>query len=58
MSETFNIHGIWRVIFQGKLVRATWTEKGPAEACLSLLKRGLGEITPTGSIKWDAKRIK
>ena len=50
-NQVFNLHGDWYVIYKNKTT-GPWSEKGPAEACLSLLKQGKGEIKE-GVIKWN-----
>ena len=45
--------GEWRVKYKGIQVSATWEEKGPALACLSLLRKGKGIIQKNGVVKWN-----
>lgn len=39
-GAVFNLHGAWRVSFEGTTLSATWSDKGPALACLDLLRCG------------------
>ena len=50
-NEVFNLHGEWFVSFNGRTT-GSWSERGPAEACLSQLKAGNGEITESGVVQW------
>jgi hypothetical protein len=50
-NEIFLLRDGWHVSFNGKTT-GTWQEKGPAQACLSLLEKGLGEILTGGVVKW------
>lgn len=50
-DQVFQLRDGWRLIFQGVVPRATWRDRGGAEAALSLLKSGYSVLTPDGSIK-------
>jgi hypothetical protein len=52
-NETFNLKRIWKVSFGGRVLSPEWGDKGPAEACLSLLKSGKGQVTTSGGIRWN-----
>ncbi len=55
MGETFRLRDAWYVLFGGKTTGG-WNERGPADACLSLLRRGMGSIAASGAVRWRNSR--
>jgi hypothetical protein len=51
-DEVICLKGWFFVVFDGRVLRPSWMSKGPADACLSLLKQGKGTVTPAGDVKW------
>lgn len=50
-DEVFQLRDGWHVAFRGIVPRATWPERGPAEAQLSLLQKGYSILLDDGTIK-------
>lgn len=51
-DEVVYIHGAYRVVFGGKLLRPNWLSHGGAVAAFDLLKSGKGDVTAEGDIRW------
>jgi len=51
-NRVINLKGEWRVVFNGTILRYTWMERGPALACLDLLSKGYGVVTPDRGVKY------
>lgn len=51
-DQVFFLHGEWRILFGNRVLTPTWQMKGPAEACLSMLRTGVMQPTPSGGVKY------
>jgi hypothetical protein len=50
-DQVFNLHGAWRVAFNGVVVTTAWETQGAAQAQLRLLESGYSTLTADGTIK-------
>jgi hypothetical protein len=52
VNQIFFVNGVWKVVFNGRVLSPDWADAGGADCALELLKRGKGEVTINGNIRW------
>jgi hypothetical protein len=55
-NEVFNLHGAWRLVWDGSVPATCWRDRGGAEAQLWLLETGYSALCADGTLRYVGQK--